>query len=171
MTTEKEILYDCSTDFLHELRVYVGDPTKPRFVCVNCGIWFNAVELSALTTFLAEPNLFNYGISLYNDFFHRSLAWDIIDAAVEIALLKLPPEQLDQLKRVKQQNQWTDEDLTSYEFRTRHGVTRNLDKFHWHTWRVVEKLLERDGFYREQKEEKEKEVPQQSKNGVGLHQL
>lgn len=179
MTTKTT--YDCSTDFCHDLRIDVRDPLHPRFTCSICNLSFPADSLLALTTFLTEPHLFNYGISLYGGFMQRDLAWEVIDAGVEIALLKLPPDQLDRLKQLSKEAREdttirpegmvaVDEDLTKYKFKDRQAITRDLSIFHWHTWRVVRKLLERDGFYRGQ-EEKEKEVQLQPENGTGLHGL
>ena len=181
MSTEEKIIYDCSTDFLHDFMIDVEDSFKPRFVCPNCGLWINALSVSSLSAFLSEVQLFNYGTSLYRrDIINRDIAWTIIDTGIEIALLKLPVKDLDRLKRLQIEStkaverksvliSTSDEDLTYYKFVDRHGKTRSLSTFFWHTWRVVKKLLERDGFSSHGQEEKEKEVQQQSENGVSLH--
>jgi len=177
---DSKIVYDCSTDFLHDLMIDVEDNFKPRFVCHNCGLWINALSVSSLSAFLSEVQLFNYGTSLYRgDLINRDIAWSIMDAGIEIALLKLPVEKLDRLKRLEVESikaidkksvlvPADEEDLACYKFVDRHGKTRSLSTFFWHTWRVVKKLLERDGFSSHGQEEKEKEVQLQSENAPSV---
>lgn len=132
----------------HRWSADVDSPTT--LTCKDCPWRFAVTEdsIGVVTTIMTPVQLFNYGIWLYGaHLLERELAWRLIDTAIAVALSRLAPDELEELKAAKRAGPevWDAVDLSQYCFEVvTDGAISDLSTFHWHTWRVVGNLVKED---------------------------